>query len=125
MRRRLRLCHLPRACRCSMARDSGRAFADGGGHARFRLRRAAGLALVLPDQGDGGARRPGGAHARAAGLVWWIEVPKNMRRAHLGTSNSKTTLANFAIGTLAAAPLHISATSPISVQPQSSRRGNI
>src|SRR6266568_2323336 len=44
-------------------------FADGGGHARLRLRRAAGLALVVPDQGDGRARRPGGAHARAAGLV--------------------------------------------------------
>src|SRR4029077_5871325 len=64
----LRLRHLPRACRRSLARGGGRALADGGGHARLRLRRAAELAALLPDQGDGRTRRPDRAHARAAGV---------------------------------------------------------
>ena len=35
----------------------GEPVADGGGHARLRLRREAELAAVLPDQGHGRARR--------------------------------------------------------------------
>ena len=55
MRRRLRLRDLPRLCRAGMDGNRRQAVADGGGHARFRLRGAAEFAPVLPDQGH--ARR--------------------------------------------------------------------
>src|SRR5215468_9396485 len=114
MRRRLRLRHLPRACRCSMARDGGRAFADGGGHARLRLRRAAGLALVLPDQGDGGARRPSGAYARAASLVISLLVPPLVAKFARACAARACELRNRDTSGRIVLPLHISATSPIS-----------
>src|SRR5262245_22639685 len=56
-----------------MARDRRRSVADGGGHAGFRLRRAAELAAVLPDQGDGCARR---AHRDGAGTAGLSRRPE-------------------------------------------------
>src|SRR5690242_12536641 len=69
MRRRLRLRDLPCLCRRSLAREGRSALADGRGHARLRLRRAAEFAAVLPDQGQRRNRRADGHHARTPGLV--------------------------------------------------------
>src|ERR1700746_2592566 len=66
MRRGLCLRDLPCLCRRGRAREARWALADGRGHARFRLRRAAELAALLPDQGDGRARR---AHRDGAGTA--------------------------------------------------------
>src|SRR5450631_906920 len=68
MRRRLRLRHLPCLCRRSLAREGRLALADGGGHAGFRLRRAAEFAAVVPDQGQRRTRRAGGLDPGAASL---------------------------------------------------------
>src|SRR5580700_2819468 len=69
MRRRLRLRHLPCLCRRGLAREGRRALADGRGHARFRLRRTAELATVVPDQGERRAQRARGRNAGATGLT--------------------------------------------------------
>src|SRR5216684_2037541 len=69
MRRRLCVLDLSRLRRGGMEGEDRRALADGGGHARFRLRREAELAPLLPDQGERGPRRPGGEDAGAASVM--------------------------------------------------------
>src|SRR4051812_19929276 len=68
MRRSLRLRHLSRLRRRSLGRKGRQADADGRGHARLRLRCAADVAAVVPDQGERRTRRPRGLDAGKAGL---------------------------------------------------------
>ena len=63
MRRRLHLRDLPGACRRDVVSGGRPAVGRRRRHARLRLRGEADLAAVLPDQGDGSARRPDRAHA--------------------------------------------------------------
>src|SRR5688500_1407078 len=72
-----------------MAREGRRALADGRGHARFRLRRAAEFAAVVPDQGDGRARRAEGHDAGPAGLAP-PALPAHAVRSCHGSSRART-----------------------------------
>src|SRR3954454_19685389 len=90
MRRRLRLRDLPRLCRRGMAREDRWPFADGRGHARLRLRRAAEFAAFLPDQGDRRARRARSADPGAAGLASTLMV-RSRRKSASRTMATKQT----------------------------------
>ena len=68
LRRRLRLRHLPRLCRCGLDRQGRQAQRDGGGHAGLRLRRPRRKPSLVPDQGLGRARRAGASSSREAVL---------------------------------------------------------
>src|SRR6185437_4362725 len=69
VRRCLCVLDLSRLCRRKLAREGRQAFADGRGHARLCLWRAAQLPAVVSDQGHRGPRWPRGADARASGLA--------------------------------------------------------
>src|SRR5271170_1011169 len=68
MRRRVRLRDLPRLYRPGVDRSDGQGVADGGGHARFRLRGTPQLEALLPDQGQRGAGWPRRHYARQTRL---------------------------------------------------------
>src|ERR1700678_3978426 len=69
MRWRMRVFDLPRLYRSRLAGKGWGTLADGNGYARFRLRHSAELAAVVSDQSERRARRPRGAHPRAASLA--------------------------------------------------------
>src|SRR5581483_5865977 len=80
-----------------LAREGRRPVADGRGHARLRLRRAAELAPLLPDQGRRYARRADGAHPGAAGVSRRIVSRRYSRSLILSSRDTASSGSGFAL----------------------------